>query len=156
MSDYLFKQLHFVRNQTLNLVSGLDDPASETWIEGLGNHIKWNLGHIYYVQERFAFYFAGEDMKLPPHFIELYAPGTRPGNEQVPVPTLAELIGLLTEQMDRIENTLADRLKEEVAQPYTTSKGLRLTTIEEFLSFCLYHEGMHFEKIKTLLQLIPI
>ncbi|WP_334074455.1 MULTISPECIES: DinB family protein [Paenibacillus] len=156
MSNYIFTQLNFVRNNTLQLVSTLDERKSEILLEGLSNHVKWNLGHIYFVQEKFAFHFLGEEMLLPPGFAELYAPGTRPGSEPADGFALAEILDLLDGQMTRIEAALSARLKEEVKQPYTTSKGLRLSRVDEFLSFCLYHEGMHFEKIKTILRLIEL
>ncbi|PAK37103.1 hypothetical protein CHI08_23535 [Peribacillus simplex] len=56
--------------------------------------------------------------------------------------------------MDRIEQTLEFRLKEVVEKPFTTSTGLTLSTVEELLSFCLYHEGMHFATIKSFKRII--
>lgn len=154
MSDYIFTQLNFVRNNTLQLVSAVDERKSEILLDGFGNHIKWNLGHIYFVQEKFAFHFNGEEMHLPAGFGELYAPGTRPEHGADGGFALAEILGLLGGQITRISTALSARLQEEVKQPYTTSKGLHLSRVSEFLSFCLYHEGMHFEKIKTTLRLI--
>ncbi|GIP53908.1 DinB family protein [Paenibacillus vini] len=154
MSHYLFDQLHFVRKNTMKLVVGLSEEQSEVVIEGMNNHIKWNLGHLYFVLERNAFHFIGEEMSLPDHFEELYRPGSKPGNEPYPVPSLDEITELLGGQTQRIEKRLGKRLQEKALQSYTTSSGLLLTTVEEFLNFCLYHEGMHFEKIKWINKMI--
>ncbi len=154
MSHYLFDQLHFVRNNTMKLVAGLSEEQSEIIIEGMSNHIKWNLGHLYFVLERNAFHFIGEKMSMPEHFEELYRPGSKPGEEPYPVPSLVEITGILGGQTQRIEACLGNRLQEMAVQPYTTSSGLLLTTVEEFLNFCLYHEGMHFEKIKWIKKMI--
>ncbi|WP_430150036.1 DinB family protein [Peribacillus frigoritolerans] len=65
------------------------------------------------------------------------------------LPMISELIQSLEKQVDRIEQKLEFRLKEVIEKPFTTSKGLNLSTVEELLSFCLYHEGMHFATINS-------
>lgn len=151
MSNYIFKQLRFVRENTLQHVIDVNEQESIFIPKGFRNHIKWNLGHIYVVHERFAFYINPEKMELPEHFIELFAPGTKPADwNESTVPAMKEIISFLDHQMDRIELNLTNRLVDSIEQPYTTSKGLTLSSVEEFLSFCLYHEGMHFEAIKSI------
>lgn len=150
MGNYLFKQLKFVRDNTINHVKGINDEKSLYIPRGFNNNIKWNLGHIYVVQEKFAFSFIGEEIKIPDHFIELFSPGSKPEDWGEIVPSVDELIHLLENQTTRIEDVLEARFKDSVEQPYTTSKGLTLSTVEEFLSFCLYHEGMHFDAIKSI------
>ncbi|KYG28227.1 DinB family protein [Alkalihalobacillus trypoxylicola] len=154
MSDYIFTQLRFVRANTLRDVVDINNKMSEIIPVGFNNNIKWNLGHIYFIQERFAFHFAKETLWLPEPFTELFRPGTKPGSDGQIEVELSEIIQLLEGQIDRIESTFKNRLKEKTEESYTTSKGLHLSTIEEFLSFCLYHEGMHYEKIKLLKKLI--
>ena len=87
---------------------------------------------------------------MPNNFSDLFSTGTKPTDwgEKV-LPTISELIQLLEEQVDRIEQTLEFRLKEVIEKPFTTSTGLTLSTVEELLSFCLYHEGMHFATINS-------
>ncbi|MGM0875239.1 MAG: DinB family protein [Bacillota bacterium] len=154
MENYIFKQLRFVRDNTIRHVAEMNDETSLFIPEGFNNNIKWNLGHIYFVQEKFAFHFTGEKMKMPDHFTELFSPGTKPDHWGEPVPPIHELIQLLENQVNRIEQALELRMKESVEQPYTTSTGLTLSTVEEFLSFCLYHEGMHFDAIKSIKRVI--
>ncbi|HWO75172.1 MAG TPA: DinB family protein [Bacillus sp. (in: firmicutes)] len=153
MKPYIFRQLQFVRNQTLKELADVDDQSSEIIPAGSNNHIKWNAGHICLVQEKFAFFHAGEPMQIPEDYKELFSPGTKP-NQDEKYPPMREIIHLLENQMERIEQVLQYRLDEEVSSPYTTSKGMYLSRVDEFLSFCLYHEGMHFEKIKMIKKLI--
>lgn len=152
MSDYIFKQLKFVRENTLQHVIDVNEQESIFIPKGFRNHIKWNLGHIYVVHERFAFYIDPEKMELPERFIELFAPGTKPANwiDKDSIPSMKELISLLEDQIKKIELHLKNRLADSIEQPYTTSKDLTLSSVGEFLSFCLYHEGMHFEAIKSI------
>ncbi|MGG1575004.1 DinB family protein [Fictibacillus sp. NRS-1165] len=155
MSSYLFDQLRFVRSNTLKLVDGLEDERSEIIPVPLNNHIKWNLGHIYFIHERNAFRFVKEkeDWVMPESFPSLFSPGTKPENGQKMPVELSEIVRLLENQIDRIESTFKDRLKEKT-EPYTTSMGLHLSSVEEFLSCCLYHEGMHLERINVIKKLI--
>ncbi|WP_078433672.1 DinB family protein [Metabacillus halosaccharovorans] len=154
MSDYIFTQLRFIRANTLRDVVNIDNKISEIIPVGSNNNIKWNLGHIYFIQERFAFHFAKENLLMPEQFTDSFRPGTKPRSDGKIEVEFSEIIQLLEGQVDRIESTFSNRLKEKTEESYTTSKGLHLSTIEEFLSFCLYHEGMHYEKIKVIKKLI--
>ena len=153
MKPFIFTQLQFIRNQTLKELADVDDQSSEMIPEASNNHIKWNAGHICFIQEKLAFFHSGETIAIPQNFGDLFGPGTKP-NPDVEYPAMKEIIHLLENQLDRVEQTLSNRLHEQVSNPYTTSKGLHLSKVEEFLSFCLYHEGMHFEKIKMIKKLI--
>ncbi|MBU5441239.1 DinB family protein [Paenibacillus sp. MSJ-34] len=156
MKHYLFNQLRFVRNNTMRQAAEIGDEQSAIVPVGFNNNIKWNLGHIYVAQEKFAFILTGETSNMPDHYPGLFGPGTKPGDWDDGVPPMRELMQLLESQTDRIEQALEMRLKDQIEQPYTTSTGLTLSTVEELLSFCLYHEGMHFDAIKTMKRLIRI
>ncbi|WP_379971325.1 DinB family protein [Ectobacillus sp. sgz5001026] len=154
MSHYIFKQLQFVRKNTIRSVENLYEEASLYIPQGFNNNIKWNLGHIYVVQERFAFHFTGEKMNMPDHFMKQFGPGSKPTDWDEQVPTLRQLIALLQDQIVRIEQVLEPRITEAVKEPYTTSSGITLSSVAEFLSFSMYHEGMHFDAIKSIKRLI--
>ena len=154
MKHYVIKQIRFVRENTLSQVAGMKDEESLFIPKGFNNNIKWNLGHIYVIQEKFGFQLTGEEVELPKDFIELFSTGTKPiewGNQVMP--TIHELIQLLINQLDRIEKNLDGRLDDGI-EPYTTSTGLTLLTVKELISFCLYHEGMHFNAIKSIKRMI--
>ncbi|MCV4231704.1 DinB family protein [Virgibacillus sp. LDC1] len=152
MRAYLFEHLEFVRTQTLNLVRDVPDDIAEMIPRGMNNHVKWNMGHVLFTMERFAFGVNGEAMNLPGHYTELFRSGSKPREISAAWPSMHELLGLLEGQVHRIEHRYRAHLHDTVLSPYTTSKGLKLTRVEEFLSFCLYHEGMHFDKMKSILS----
>lgn len=149
MSDYLFRQLEFVREQTLKAVADITEDVADAIHTGFRNNIRWNLGHIYVVQENFAFRFLGMPLTLPANYPDLFANGTSPLNWTEGPPSISELITLLSGQQARVSSALEHRLNEKVEKPYTTSAGLYLETVREFLNFTLYHEGMHFSYIKA-------
>jgi hypothetical protein len=156
MEHFLFKQRNFVRGQTLKMMEGITEEIADRIPEGFRNTIRWNLGHIYVVLERFAFQYMGLPLHLPTGFKELFEYGTSPLNYpvSVPVPTLQELDTMLKDQQVRIREALAHRLQEKIVPPYTTSSGMTLETPEQFLSFSLYHEGMHLSVIKLYKSLL--
>ncbi|KIL42205.1 hypothetical protein SD70_01210 [Gordoniibacillus kamchatkensis] len=152
MGNYLFKQLRFVRGNTILQVTGMSEEKTCIVPRGFNNNVLWNLGHILLIHEKFSFALTNEKMELPNHFAELFATGTKPENWGMQVPGLDEIILLLSNQIDRIEQSLKHRLEEELEKQFVTSTGLELSTVKECLSFCLYHEGMHFATIKAIKQ----
>lgn len=153
MDQALFKQLAFVREVTLQLVKDVSEQEADVVPDGFNNNIRWNLGHIYLVQEVFAFARAGEIPKIPDGFVEWFNMGTKPADWEQAPPSLEELSGLLREQIKRIEETFMNRLQERSAQPMAI-RTLNLETVEEFLTFSLYHEGTHTQVIKSIKRLI--
>ena len=57
MREFLFNQLKAVRGDTINVVKELSESQADSIPEGFNNNIRWNLGHVYVVQELFAFAF---------------------------------------------------------------------------------------------------
>ncbi|MCY9658548.1 DinB family protein [Paenibacillus chondroitinus] len=149
MEHFLFRQLAFVRNQVLQAVEGISEETADQIPNGFRNSIRWQLGHIYVVMERYAFQYMELPVQIPQGFKEQFeyktSPLTTPSD--IVVPTLSELKFLLKNQIERISGELGDRLQDNVT-PYTTSAGMKLESLEQFLSFNLYHEGMHFSVIK--------
>jgi len=152
MGHYLFRQIRFVRDSTIRQVTGLPEDQGLRVPQGFNNNVLWNLGHILLVHEKFAFGMIHEKQEIPDEFAALFGRGTKPADWSGALPSLEELIQLLDAQADRIERKLASRLNERLEKPYTSSTGLELSTVEECLSFCLYHEGMHFAVIKAIKQ----
>ncbi len=154
MGEIIFSQLEFVRSQTLKMVSDLSEEQADIIPTGFRNHIRWNLGHIALVQDAFAFQLTGRPSMIPAQYMGLFANGTSPENWTEDVPKLAELIEILEQQPKQIASLLSGKLEESVIKPYRTSSGFTLETVEGFLNFSLYHEGMHFSVIKMYKKLI--
>lgn len=150
MIEFLFTQLKVIRSNTINAVKELSENQVDSVPEGFNNNIRWNLGHVYLSQEQFAFGFAQDPMVVPDGFTELFGRDSKPSEWKVQPPTLPVLIQLLEDQTNRIEEKLNNRLYEVVAKPLTMLSGLTLKTIGEYLTFSMYHEGMHVQTIKML------
>lgn len=155
MEHHLFKQLAFVRGGTLKAAGGVSEEMADIIPDGFRNSIRWNLGHVYVVLERFAFQYIGLPQHLPDGFKERFEYGTSPltSVSSSPVPSLSELEQLLGDQNVRIQAALQDRLQEKIT-PYTTSTGFTMDSPEQFLSLALYHEGLHQSVIKLYKNLL--
>lgn len=154
MDHFLFNQLAFVRKLTLKETEGIDEETSHLVPAGFNNNIKWNLGHIYLVQERFGFHFTGDKMVMPDEFNSWFGRGTKPADWQGGVPKMDELRALLKDQTERIKRQTAHRLPHPLAEPFTTSAGLTLSSVEEMLTYSLHHEGLHAETIKSIKRVL--
>lgn len=154
MGEIIFSQLEFVRSQTLKMVSALSEEQVSIVPSGFRNHILWNLGHIAVVQDAFAFQLTGRPSMIPALYKDFFANGTSPENWTEDAPRLAEIIEILEQQPRQIVSHLSGKLEESVSKPYKTSSGFTLDSVEGFLNFSLYHEGMHFSVIKIYKKLI--
>ena len=152
MGQFVFDQLSFARQSLLNTVKEISENQADSVPEGFNNNIRWNLGHVCIVQERYAFYFAGEPIGVPDVFTELFAFGTRPSEWKIKPPSLQELVETLTDQPKRIRERLQDRLDEAITNPVERG-SLSLSTFDELLTFSLFHEGQHIQAVKTLIKM---
>ncbi|WCN39357.1 DinB family protein [Aneurinibacillus uraniidurans] len=152
MENFLFNHLNFARNVTLRIAQEVTEEQADIIPEGFNNNIRWNLGHIYLIQEQFAFHFIDEPKLIPDGFRELFGLGTKPADWTIQPPTLSEIIELLQEQPVRIKEKLENRLTETLTTPFTFP-GLAMNTVGEILTLSLYHEGAHAETIKALKKL---
>lgn len=156
MHEFIFKQLTFIRKLTLEEVEDISESQADIIPEGFDNNIRWHLGHIYTAQERLAFHITQEPLLLPDGYQDWFGKGTKPSDSQKDIPTLNDLRSILLNQPARIRETFENRLGEKVSSPFSTSSGLALETIAEILTFSLYHEGMHFDHIKTYKRLLNL
>lgn len=155
MEHYLFNQMAFVREQTLKLLGGVTEETADRIPDRFRNSIRWNVGHIYVVLERFAFKYIGLPLHVPEGYQTQFEWSTSPlDGHGLTAPTLIELKQLLSEQPERIKQALGNRMNEEIVPPYTTSTGITLATPEQFISLNLYHEGMHASVIKHYKRLL--
>lgn len=149
MEQLIFKQLDFIRKNTLRVVEDVTEEMADVIPEGFRNNIRWHLGHIYFVMEGFAFHYLDLPKRLPEGYAKLFANGTSPLEWEQTPPTLEELRQLLSEQQERVRSLLENRTDVKVDPPFTNRSGVKLETVAEFLNFNLYHEGMHLGIIKT-------
>ncbi len=143
--EQIFQQINLVRKATLKVMESVTEEQADKQPEGFRNTIRWNLGHIYVVQNALIAKYGGKSVETPSLFLKLFAPGTKPADWQGDVPSLVELKQELEKQPARLKEALSGQLNDEAAEAF-----LSLTTVGEILNFTLYHEGVHTGTIKAL------
>ncbi|WP_240041243.1 DinB family protein [Paenibacillus ginsengarvi] len=145
METIIFRQLDMNRSRTLQFVSDVTEQQADIVPEGFNNNIRWNLGHILTVQERFAFRLLGEPMDLPEELMSLFGNGTKPADWQGAPPTLEELRKLLEEQNERFRERLTGRMDDKLQIPFR-----ELDRLSDVLIFSIGHEALHAGYIQAL------
>lgn len=151
----ILDQIGMIRSVTLETIGEISDEEADVQPKGWNNTIRWHLGHIYLVQERLAFHFAGFPLDLPQSYIDMFCSGTKPSDWKSEPPSLADLAARLAEQPDRIRALLCDKLEERPANPFPRFDG-KIDTIGGLLTFSLFHEGLHNASIRALKRAVVV
>lgn len=150
MEEMIFRYMDTIRDYTIETIDKLPEETADVIPPGFNNNIRWNFGHIAFIQDRVTFKQLGEEMGVPKLYKLLFGPGTKPADWQFPAPTLDELSDELSNQKARIREFLSGRLDEKLDPPFTNGIGLTFHTIGECLLFTFYHEALHMEAIKRI------
>jgi hypothetical protein len=154
METLIFNHMETVRDITLQMIQRIPEEMSDVVPKGFNNNIRWNFGHIAYIQERLVFELLGEDPKTPKEFVQFFGGGTKPADWEGEPPTFSEIRTVLTEQKTRIRDFLAGRLHEQLLTPFTNKGGITFYTAGEALLFSFYHEALHVETIKRIYRFL--
>jgi len=120
--------------------------------EGFNNNIWWNIAHIVATQQGLMYGLSGNKTKMAPELIAQFKKGTKPDGTATDEDIQAVKSLIFTTAEDAIvdyENGLFDSFKE-----YTTSANVTLGSIDEAISFNMYHEGLHLGSILALMRAI--
>ena len=150
LEQTIFQHMETVRSLTEQAMKKIPEEILDIIPKGFNNNIRWNFGHIAFVQEKLVFASLGEEMNIPKEYEQLFGAGTKPGEWKVTSPTFIEIGEILSEQKSRIKDFLQGRLHENLPTPFTNRMGITFNTVGEILLFSFYHEALHIETIKRL------
>jgi uncharacterized damage-inducible protein DinB len=154
--ELLFNQLSFVRSLTLKSLNSTPESKLDAMPEGAINTIRWHLGHIYTAQALLVTRFAGYQTSLPNTYITCFAPKTKPSDWVEVPPTINEMKDLLERQPQEIEGLLRGKVNEKLIKNFLTGSHGEFTTVQELLTFSIYHEGHHLGAINMLKRTLNI
>ncbi|WP_181347636.1 DinB family protein [Thalassobacillus sp. CUG 92003] len=140
--EVVFQHMESVRNRTISSLETTPDYALDTVPKGFNNSLRWNFGHILVVQEKLVYGFTGEDKQLPEQYVSFFSPRTSPSQWESTPPRAEEIQSYLQAQTSQIKQTFANRLHEKRDQPMQIG-SFHLATLEEAMTFSLYHESIH-------------
>lgn len=127
---YLLNQLDGLTTTQLNIVP-----------EGFNNNIAWNIGHLVAAEQGVCYLRGGLKPMINMDFFERYKPGSRP-EEAISEDAIAEIKSLMLSTLDRLEEDHGEGAFAHYTA-WTTRYGTTLSSIDEALSFLLFHEGLH-------------
>lgn len=140
----------FIQDRKLIRLSlkGLSQEAFMAIPDGFDNNIAWNLGHIIVTQQALHYRLSGLATLTNRQDVLMFRTGSSPADwtEQ---PDVERLIDLLKKTGPKLAEDYAAGLFDNF-QPYSTSTGVQLQTIEESLAFNNFHEGLHLGTILAL------
>lgn len=154
MEDLIFRHMETVRGLTLKKLESVPDSLVDRVPPGFNNSIRWNFGHIAFIQGRLVYEVMGEDAGLPAAFRECFAAGTSPAGWAGDPPGMEEIRAVLLGQPEQILENRRGRLDESLPEPFTNRMGVTFRTAGETLLFSFYHEALHLETIKRILNSI--
>lgn len=130
----------FLKNFTLEQLNTI--PA------GFNNNIFWNIAHCLVTLQRLVYHYSGLPTVVPQKWFDAYNKGTAPGPAitDTDVAELIELFHVTHEQL--VKDYQAGIFKSYDA--YTTSTKMELTSVEDAITFSLFHEGIHVGSILAL------
>jgi hypothetical protein len=154
MEHTIMQHMEIVRGITENTLSRIPDEIADIIPAGYNNNIRWNFGHIAYIQEKLVFELAGEEAGVPGHYKELFSAGTKPADWNGTPPSFAEISEVLKNQKDRLKEYIPGHFHQKLKEPFTNRAGITFHTVGETFLFSFYHEAMHIETIKRIYKAI--
>ena len=119
---------------------------------GFSNNLIWNIGHVIVVQQRLVYGLSSLPMNISDALFEKYKPGTKPEAAET-----EETIELFKDLLSSpIEQTIADYKAGKFTDytELTTSKGFKLASASDAITFNNYHEALHLGTMVSLLKLL--
>jgi hypothetical protein len=130
-----------VRQNFISLMEGLSQADLNRKPANFNNNIIWNFGHLISSQQLLCYGLSGLPFKVDNEVIEGFRRGTKPV-DFIPEADSAKLIAdserTLSELQTDYENGYFTQFN-----PYSTSFGVHLTSIEDAIRFLVVHEGLH-------------
>jgi len=120
--------------------------------EGFNNNIWWNIAHVVVTEQLLVYKMNGLPMNIDDALVDKFRKGTTPDGTatDAEIKKIEELMLSLPKQTKTdYENGVFKEFSE-----YTTSLNVTLSSVEDALSFNVFHEGLHLGSILALKRAI--
>lgn len=153
MTHATLELIAFGRQQLLEAIDGLTADQLNKTPAGLNNNIIWNVAHVIAVQAAYLYGKNNLASSIDAQLVADYANGTFPKEyvSQQDIDAIKQLA--ITSATD-----LANDVKNGVFQNYQpttiTPKKINLPTLDDALSFILFHEALHLGAVRILKRVV--
>lgn len=120
--------------------------------DGFNNNIWWNIAHVVVTQQKLVYGLSGLPLNISQELVSKYEKGTFPLDQPDPSETkeISKLLFALHERtVEDYERTVFKNFR-----PYMTTPKIELNSVEDAISFNVFHEGLHLGSILALLRAV--
>ena len=116
------------------------------------NSVFWNVAHLLVTQQLLMYRLSGLPLQIEESLVERYGKGSEATEEVSPedVEFVKENLVPLCEKAQQDY----ERGVFKSYEPYMTSTGIELTTLDEALEFSTFHDGIHLGVVLSLKKLV--
>lgn len=147
-----FEDLLQTRKFLISKIENLSVEELNKIPNGFKNNIAWNFTHLLVTQQLLCYKSSGLKCLISDEMIENFQKGSLPSSK-VSLEEFAKNKDLFLQLPKKLEEDYNAGIFKDYT-PYTTSIGVSLNSVEEAISFNLYHEGIHLGIILQLLKFI--
>ena len=141
-----------IRLFLLNIVSNLSVDELNEIPAGFNNNIIWNLGHLVYAQQGICYVRAGLPVVIEEKYFTEYKSGTKP-EQYIDSTEVQKIKDLMLSTCERLASDYEKNIFSSYTK-WTTRYGAELSSINDAVTFLLYHEGLHTGVITALKKLV--
>lgn len=119
---------------------------------GFANNVAWNLGHLPVTQQLLCYQLSGLPVGIPDEVVAAFRKGSSPADWKA----RPDVRGIIADFVTRAETLRDDYRAGRFTrfEPYTTSAGIELRSIEDAIQFNNVHEGIHLGYVMALRRAI--
>ncbi|MBL7931735.1 MAG: DinB family protein, partial [Bacteroidia bacterium] len=136
----------------LNIVSALSLEQLNKVPQGFKNNIAWNVGHLVAAVQGVCYGRSGLPMNVEQSFFDMYKPESKPERD-ITAEELETIKDLMFSTLDTLEADYEKRIFGGFT-PFKTRTGVQLNSIEDAITFLLFHEGIHTGVIMSQRKLV--
>ena len=133
----------------------LDNTPREQLLEipkGFRNNIWWNIAHVVVTQQLLVYKLSGLKVRIPEQFVEKFKKGTVPDGTATDA-EIKEIGDFLISTAEWAKEDYGNGLFKNFNE-YTTSLKVTLRSVEDAMTFNVFHEGLHLGAILGLQKVV--
>ncbi len=148
----ILDQFATLRGVLVGMGDALPEEKLTVMPAGFNNHALWNLGHLAITEQLLVYGLSNLPKSFDEATINDFRKGSSPRN-WTRTYAWSDIRGWLLEQPETLRADYAAG-KFQTYNEYKTSTGLVLRTVDDAISYNLYHEGVHFGYLLALRKLL--
>ncbi|QCX02112.1 DinB family protein [Aggregatimonas sangjinii] len=116
--------------------------------DGYRNNIWWNIAHTVVTQQILVYKFSGLQMRVPQELVDKFMKGTVPDGTATD-DEMKQVSAFLFSTLEWTREDYDTDLFKDYNE-YTTSNNVTLKSIDDAITFNIFHEGLHLGAILAL------